>query len=151
MDSVRSGPDTRLSAKRRQEIKLLLSEHISPAPSDGEAAGFADQWRTSEDFLQQFPPPQNPASGGALFVPDIFADLVPPMEVFPGAADLPVSGFFYDALHSQSPLANVFLTGFDQHNPLPFDVGDMYMPDAPGQEQEQGQGSSTSWEAYQQT
>lgn len=54
--------------------------------------------------------------------------------VFPGATDLPLQGFFHEALNSNSPLANVFLTGFDQHNPLPLQE-DSYMQDIGGGEQ----------------
>ena len=56
-------------------------------------------------------------------MPDLF-EAIPSVGVFPGAADVPNSGFFYETFHSHSSLANVFLTGFDQHNPLPFDHGD---------------------------
>lgn len=66
---------------------------------------------------------------------DTSGDTMPAVGVLPGTADLPVSDFSYEAPYSHSPLANVFFTGFDQHNPLQFDEGDIYMQD--GLEQEQ--------------
>lgn len=63
--------------------------------------------------------------------------MMPSMNMFPGATDPPLRGFFHEALHSHSPLANVFLTGFDQHNPLPF--SDAYMHDGPEQDQQPDQ------------
>ncbi|KAL5382878.1 hypothetical protein PMIN03_012016 [Paraphaeosphaeria minitans] len=136
-----------------QEIKQLLSEHPSPSVSDNGSSGFATQWLTGEEFLEQYPLPQDPLQGGDSYMPNVVADWMPSVNAFPGATDLPVSSFFNEALHSHSPLANVFLTGFDQHNPLPFDVGDVYMQDASGQvPQEQAwelHGQRSSWDEYQ--
>ncbi|KAK7188591.1 fungal specific transcription factor domain-containing protein [Paraphaeosphaeria sporulosa] len=129
-----------------QEIKQLLSEHPSPTVSDVGYSGFATQWLTGEEFLEQHPSPQEMQPSGESYMSNVFAESMPTVNVFPGATDLPVSGFFSEALHSHSPLANVFLTGFDQHNPLPFNVGDVYMPDAPGQAPH---GQRSTWDEYQ--
>ncbi|KAJ4357566.1 uncharacterized protein N0V89_002142 [Didymosphaeria variabile] len=117
-----------------QEIALLLSEHPSPATSDAGASDFAAQWFTGEEFFDQHLQPPQAQSQGESYMADSLADTIPTMGVFPGAADMPVSGFFFEALHTHPALANVFLTGFDQHNPLPFDEDDIYMQDVPEQE-----------------
>jgi hypothetical protein len=44
---------------------------------------------------------------------------------------------FHESLQSNTPLANLFLTGFDQQNPLPFGSlgGDTFMGGVPEQEE----------------
>ncbi|KAL5400414.1 hypothetical protein PMIN03_012391 [Paraphaeosphaeria minitans] len=118
-----------------QEITLLLSEHPSPATSDVEALQFEAPWLTGANTFEQHPLPHHIRSPDKAFVEDTSGDTMPVVGVFPGAADLPVPSFTYKALNSYSSLPNVFLTGFDQYNPFQFGESDVYMQDAPQQEQ----------------
>lgn len=59
---------------------------------------------------------------------------MPDVGSFPGVAEASRQGLYYEALHSRNPLANVFLTGFDEFNPLPFGMSDMFMSDVPDED-----------------
>jgi len=50
--------------------------------------------------------------------------------------DSPLPDLFHESLQSNTPLANLFLTGFDQQNPLPFGSsgGDTFTGGLPEQE-----------------
>ncbi|KAK7178258.1 fungal specific transcription factor domain-containing protein [Paraphaeosphaeria sporulosa] len=110
-----------------RDITLLLFEHPSPTASDVEASGFSAQWYSDEASFEQSPPPHYTRSQDETFMANISGDTIPAVGVFPGAAGLPVSGFFDKALHSHLRLANVFFTEFDQYNPFSFDEGGAYM------------------------
>lgn len=44
-----------------------------------------------------------------------------------GGTSQPFSNPFHESLYTDSPLANLFLTGYDQHNPLSFGSSDVFM------------------------
>lgn len=83
-----------------------------------------DQQFMDSQSIEQFFDPQSETYGNTVPVP--FGDY--------SGADSPLPHLHYDQLQSNSPLANLFLTGFDQQNPLPFGGGDVYMDDYPRQQ-----------------
>ncbi|KAL1591339.1 hypothetical protein SLS60_012083 [Paraconiothyrium brasiliense] len=117
-----------------QEITLLLSEHPNPESSEERVSEFAAQWFTGEEFFEQHVQPTAQSQGELFSGDSLTASMPTTMGAFPGAGEVPVSGFFYEAIHAHPALANVFITGFDEHNPLPFNEGDIYMQDVPEQE-----------------
>jgi hypothetical protein len=57
-------------------------------------------------------------------------------------ADPALPSFFYQSLQPNTPLVNLFLTGFDQQNPLSFGSqgGDTFMGNYQDYEGQEGQG-----------
>jgi hypothetical protein len=90
---------------------------------------FAPHVITDEDFLELYPlsnynPRENVNAQGAH-----------------RAADPPLPSFFHESVQPNTPLANLFLTDFDQHNPLPLGdpSGDIFMGDLHDSEWQEGQ------------
>ncbi|KAK7177652.1 hypothetical protein PSPO01_16297 [Paraphaeosphaeria sporulosa] len=95
-----------------QEATDLLSEDPSPAVFDAGASWFAAQWIPGEEFLEKFPLRQGAQSGNETFTADSLAQMMPSVAMFPGFPDPP-----------------------GKHNPLPLEAADVYMQDAPEEEQ----------------
>jgi hypothetical protein len=85
---------------------------------------FAPHVFTDQDFLEQYTLPTR----------DPYANLMS-SDVYRGS-DQPLPDLFHESLQSSSALANVFVTGFDQQNPLPFGStgGDIFMSGVPESE-----------------
>jgi hypothetical protein len=76
---------------------------------------------TDEDFLEQYSSPAR----------DPYSNFMS-SDIYRGT-DQPLPDLFHESLQSNSALANVFYTGFDQQNPLPFGGigGDAFMGGGP--------------------
>jgi hypothetical protein len=114
---------------RLQDISDLLAENQSEGaepdlgfqhPPDV----FAPHVFTDQDFLEQYSSPTR----------DPYANFMS-SDIYRGT-NQPLPDLFHESLQSNSALANVFLTGFDQQNPLPFEGtgGDAFMDDVPESE-----------------
>lgn len=87
------------------------------------------EWFTGEGFLQRHPGQQQS------FV-DPFGSLAYPMDSYRDTAEPPPQTSFHEVISRGSPIANLFLTGYDQQNPFPFDEEDVFMQGIPGFDQE---------------